>query len=404
MKKIIASITCMAVLFLACEKKNTHTIGEEKDLELDQNDRALITAINNFTFKLFKEVKTEYDDKTNILLSPYSANIALSLVNNGAQGETQQAIKSALGYDGWELQDINTSQQKLIEGLPLVSAKNELSIANSVWMNEAYQILPSFLEISTNHYDARASSLPFTNPQAPDVINQWVKDNTKGKIDKIIDEVKQDDLMYVLNAIYFKGAWQEKFDKKLTSRETFHMKNGVKVLADFMKNTDNYRVLSGNGFKGVEIPYADEKFSMVLIKSDTQYGPYDLDLGAISELPKSQKTKVELIVPKFKFAFERELNEDLINMGMGIAFTDGADFSKIIDNQTARISKVKQKTFIEVNEEGTEAAAVTVVGMELTSMPQIQTIKFDSPFLFLIKENSSGLVLFVGLMNDPSAS
>src|SRR5690606_30773833 len=144
----------------------------------------LITAMNGFTVKLFKDVQREYDNETNIMLSPYSAHVALSLVANGSAGETSQAMKSALGYSGWEYQDINGSQQKLIEGLPLVSTKNELSVANSIWTNDTFQILPSFLTAANDHYAARTTSLPFVNPQAPNTINQWVKDNTKDKIDK----------------------------------------------------------------------------------------------------------------------------------------------------------------------------------------------------------------------------
>src|SRR5690606_35038868 len=135
------------------------------------------------------------------------------------------------GYQDMKQEEVNASHQKLIEGLPLVSTKNVLKIANSVWINDQFDILPDFLKITNNNYHAKAAVLKFINPDAPNTINQWVKDNTNDKIDKIIKEVKDNDLLYVLNAIYFKGAWQQKFDPKLTARETFYKANGIKALA-----------------------------------------------------------------------------------------------------------------------------------------------------------------------------
>jgi serpin B len=402
MKRIISSAICIAVLLTSCEKKSID-FKEEKNLVLNQNDQALVKVMNEFTVKLFKDVKTKYDDNTNIMLSPYSAHVALSLVANGAAAETRDAIRSALGYNNSEFDRINTSQQKLIEGLPLVSLKNELSVANSIWANEVFEIVPSFLKIANDHYHARTTALPFVNPQAPDTINQWVKENTKGKIDHIIDEVADNDLLYVLNAVYFKGAWQDKFDPGQTAQGTFYKRDHSEVKADFMKNTANYNFFSSNGLEGVEIPYADEKFSMLLIKDQTGIIHYDLDMGKVLEMPNLGRRKIELVMPKFKFAFEHVLNDNLEKMGMGIAFTDAANFSNMIEDRPVKISEVKQKTFVEVNEEGTEAAAVTSVGVVLTSVPVIQTVRFDQPFLFVIRENLSGLVLFVGVMNDPSA-
>jgi len=394
----------LPITWAACEKKAVVDIKQEKELSLDQKDRALIAASNRFTISLYSEVEKEYDNEENILLSPYSANVALSVVNNGANGETAKAISSALGYEGLSQEEVNTSHQKLIEGLPQVSAKNILKIANSIWTNDQFSVLPSFLQVANTNYHAKASSLPFVNPDAPNAINGWVKDNTNGKIEQIVDEVSSDDLLYVLNAVYFKGMWQQQFDKELTARETFIKANGIKVLTDFMKNTGEYNVLSTTRYQAVEIPYADNKFSMVLVRSADRNHilNFDVDLQDVIVKPQPLKRKIELVIPKFKFAFDHILNNNLKNLGMGIAFTEQADFLQMISGARAHISIVKQKTFIDVNEEGTEAAAVTSVGVVVTSVPMIETIKFDTPFYFLIKENSSNLILFAGKLNDPT--
>lgn len=401
MKNIIIAAVCGTILLTACDEKAINII-QEKELELNQNDRALITAMNQFTVKLFDEVKNAEDENKNLLLSPYSAHVALSLIANGAEGDTQQAMTQTLGYAGWPMQDVNASQQKLIEGLPLVSLKNELSIANSMWINDGFQIVPDFLNTSDEYYLARASAIPFVNPQAAQTINSWVKEQTKGKIEDIIEEVNADDLLYVLNAIYFKGVWADKFKAELTKAEDFVKADGSLVRAGFMRNTTDYKVFSVQGVDAVEIPYADDKFSMVLVRNNADEWNNDIDLRSIMEQSANNKRKIELILPKFTFSFERVLNNDLTNLGMGLVFDDGADFSKIIADKPAKISIVKQKAFIEVNEEGTEAAAVTSVGMQVTSAPIIPTMKFDRPFLFFIKENSSGLILFIGLVNDPT--
>ncbi len=404
MRNILFYLSCaLPLLWIACEKKAITDGKEEKELILDQKDKTLVAANNRFTIKLFEDVQKKYDNETNVLVSPYSASVALSVVNNGAQGETAKAISATLGYQDMKQEEVNASHQKLIEGLPLVSTKNVLKIANSVWINDQFDILPDFLKITNNNYHAKAAVLKFINPDAPNTINQWVKDNTNDKIDKIIEEVKDNDLLYVLNAIYFKGAWQQKFDPKLTARETFYKANGIKALADFMKNTGEYNVLSTTRYQAVEIPYADNKFSMILVKATgSDVINFDLDVKDAIAKPFPQKRKVELVMPKFKFDFEHTLNGNLTNLGMGLAFTDQADFSQMIADAPVRISIVKQKTFIEVNEEGTEAAAVTSVGMEVTSAPLIETIRFDAPFYFMIKENSSNLILFAGKLNDPT--
>ncbi|MBE8714044.1 serpin family protein [Sphingobacterium hungaricum] len=342
------------------------------------------------------------------MLSPFGAGMVMGMVYNGAVGDTKDAIAKVFRYDQVAAEDLNAFYQRLIEGLPKVDPQTKLHLANSIWYNQNYSILPEFLAVNQQYYNAEVQGLDFGDSQSKDLINDWVKNQTNDKIDKIIDKTSEDDLAFLINAIYFKGDWEQKFEKSNTGKLDFYTASGETVQSDFMKINHSYNVISQYGLIAVELPYSNKKFSMVLIKpSDSESAHWtNADLSTYIEnmehdAGRYTMTTMDLSIPKFKFAYSRNLIPDLTNFGMGVAFNSYANFSGIFDLPT-QITKFQQKTFVEVDEEGTEAAAVTAIGIGVTSnLPPVLQMKFDKPFVFLIKENKTNLILFMGKVNNP---
>lgn len=412
MVKSILAILLSAAVAGSCDKGEGPQDTHGQELQLNETDREQIVQTNAFTASLFLEATKDLESDENAFLSPLGVSAVMAMTYNGAGGETKDAIANAFGFDQISNEDLNAYYQTLIKGLPLVNPQTELLMGNAIWYNENMTLKPDFLKISKRSYLAKAGKLDFTDPRAKDAINDWVTEQTKGKIEKIIEQTQADDLAYLLNAIYFKGMWEHKFDKEKTEKADFRTASDQVVQTDFMQNRESYRRLTMEalGLEAVEISYTDNKFSMVLVRP-TDALTHDWDTAELADFVKALGTeqatfrsgKIDLYIPKFKFSYERKLNDDLTNMGMGVAFQDNADFSNL-SGQTAKISEVKHKAFVEVDEEGTEAAAVTNVGAVVTSAPIIPKVRFDRPFVFLIKENASNLILFVGKVNNPLSS
>jgi serpin B len=390
----------------SCQNGDLTPQVAQVELELTTQQAEKASQNNAFTFDLLTEALSDLSDQENAMLSPLSVTMALSMTANGAEGATQSTIYKTLRSAGYEPSFLNEYYKKLITSLPALDPKVKLDIANSIWYKEGFQVVPAFLETNENFYQATARALNFNDPAATKIINDWVNEKTKGKIPTIVDKIDQDMRMYLINAIYFKGAWSKPFKKDRTQNMEFHSPSGS-VQTPFMQNEGVYSVFENVDFKAVEIPYGDTTYSMYAFLPANEISPKTL-LNKLSENGKwdeyqrefnSRQTRLSL--PKFKFSYENSLIDELEQLGMGLAFSNQADFSGIEKNGGLTISEVKHKTFIEVNEEGTEAAAVTSVGVSLTSMPQYYTLNFDRPFLFFIRENSSGLIMFAGQVNNP---
>ncbi|WP_262247314.1 serpin family protein [Parapedobacter soli] len=397
-----------AMSLAACEKANPEKLGPGKDLILTAVEQEKAESDNRFAFELFRVATDNLGPNENAMLSPLSVGMALAMTNNGAAGETRNAIEKTLKFDGFDTDDINAYYQKLAADLPQLDPRTTLDIANSIWYRKGFDVLPDFLDVNQEFYKAEVNALDFADPGAPGVINDWVSNKTKKKIPTIIEGgIPGDMVMYLINAVYFKGAWEQRFDKKQTEKGTFTRADGTTLQTDFMHVKHTFNVAATEAVEAIELPYGDKKFSMVVLKPRG-----DADLAQLSEklaeagfwatLASSfYSRETQLALPKFKFSYENGLNDELTRMGMGIAFTPAVDFSGISAAPLA-ISEVKHKSFIEVNEEGTEAAAVTSVGMVTTSLPQVYTFTADRPFLFAIREMTTGLILFIGQVNDPS--
>ncbi|TZF82072.1 serpin family protein [Pedobacter sp. BS3] len=401
---LVALAVC--VVFVSC-KKSKEPSPEGKDLELTAAEKQNVKINNEFTFKLFADIlKNEPGDK-NLFTSPLSAGIVLGMTSNGSNGTTLNAMRSTLGFTDVAEPDMNSYYKKLSAGLPLVDPKVSLDIANSVWYRKGFEVLPEFKNTNATYYQAAIEALDFSSPSARETINSWVKEKTKNKIPSIIDSpIPGDVVMYLINAIYFKGQWKYQFDKSKTKKAPFYVDEDHPVQADFMTTDAVVKTSTIGNIRTVEIPYGNGKFSMVILQSSGNINlanfASDLSSSVWDEaVMNAHETKTTVILPKFKFDYEKVLNPELAQLGMGIAFNDGADFARINPVIQLKISVVKQKAFVEVNEEGTEAAAATSVEIVPTSMPSDPTITINRPFLFVIKENNTGLILFMGKVNNP---
>jgi serine protease inhibitor len=408
-KKFFILIACTALL-ISCEKTDDN--NTPKKITVTKTTEQVIAADNLFGIDLFKRVLANDSTTANIFISPTSVALALAMTYNGADGETKTAMQEALRKQGLTPEQLNQSYKELIDALVTVDPKVLLEIANSIWYRNDVSVLPAFIETNQTYYDAEVRSLVFDD-NAKDIINGWVADKTHDKITEVIDRIPEDAIMYLINAIYFKGIWRSEFDKEQTRDLPFYLKDGSVAEVPAMQQQDTFRYLDNELLSAVELPYGDGNFSMVILLPDAGKTTDDiiasLDADSWENWMSSLSNRdVVIHLPKLKFEYKKELRQDLTDLGMGVAFTDLADFSKIDPTRDLMISKVIHKTFVEVNEEGTEAAAVTVVEIvETTSGPGTQPgpvyFYVDRPFIFIIKERDTGAILFIGRVNDPSA-
>jgi serine protease inhibitor len=369
----------------------------------------LIEANTQFGFKLFQAVQAQTPNE-NVMLSPSSVAIALSMAYNGANGATQAAMAQALQLNGMNLATLNQANEDLQDVLAGSDPKVQLKIANSLWARKDMTFEADFLRQNQKFYKARVSTLDFQNPDSVSRINNWVNRNTSGKIPKIIDRINDDDLMYLINAVYFKGSWSVPFKKTATVTQPFTLANGKQKPQPLMSRGDRFSYAETDQFQAVSLPYGSGRWSMYVFlpKPDSNLAALTKTLSSENWqtwMKRFQKRQGLVQLPKFKADFSATLNPALTTMGMGNAFTDSADFSKL-SPITAMISKVQHKTFVEVNEEGTEAAAVTSVGVVATSaqvMDEPFSMVIDRPFFCAIRDSQTGTILFMGNIQDPGA-
>lgn len=370
-------------------------------------DTKLVAANTRFGFKLFSELARQ-DAGRNIFISPQSVAVALAMAYNGASGETRQAMAKTLELQGMSLQEINQGNAALQSTLASLDPKIHLAIANSLWARAGLPFKPDFMARNKEFYGAAVESLDFNNPSAPARINAWAAKNTQGKIKKIVDKIDPQTIMFLINAVYFKGNWAKEFDKKKTTEGLFILPDGSTKKLPMMSQSGEYRYFANGKFQAVSLPYGSGKVSMYIFlpNQDSSLAEFYSSLNAQNwEAWMSQFSEVQgnVVLPRFKLEYERNLNDILKALGMGVAFDPNrADFRNIIDVQeNAFINNVKHKTFVEVNEEGTEAAAVTSVEVGLTCVREEFNIVIDRPFFFAIRDNQTGTILFMGSVVDP---
>ena len=375
-------------------------IGDALEPIEDPDVSSVASANTRFGFRLLQDLR-EREPGGNIFISPLSISIALTMTYNGAVGETERAMAEVLEIDALDLSTINNSNKALRNSLENPDPKVEISIANSIWSRQGVDFNPEFLDRNRVFFGAEIASLDFSSPQATATINKWVNTNTNGKIEKIVDRINPQTLLFLINAIYFKGNWQDEFDKSMTRPGTFHLSDGSEKRVQMMRREGEYPYFRGENFEATSLPYGDGRVSMYIFlpNRDSNLNRFLRNLNAenwegwIAQLQDRRQT---MMLPRFKLEYEVKLNDTLEALGMGIAFGGGADFSGM--GPSLFISEVRHKTFVEVNEEGTEAAAVTaVVGVK--SLPP--AFRIDRPFFFAIYDAETDTVLFMGTVTEP---
>lgn len=388
----------------AVDASQSYAVAQSSNAMTDN----LVDANTRFGFKLFSAM-TKGKENSNVFISPSSVAIALAMVYNGANGRTQAAMARTLEVQGMSLPDLNRANANLKTLLQNPDPQVQLTIANSLWTRRGVSFKPNFIQQNSQFYQAKVTELDFGNPQSIQIINQWVSQNTQGKITEIVDRLSPSQLMLLVNAIYFKGSWTRKFDLKQTTIEPFYQPNGTSKKHPLMTQQGNYFYHKNDLLQAVRLPYGKgERISMVILLPKKGAGLPGLQQKLNAEtwmqwMGQMRRRQGAIKLPRFKVEYDTELTGVLSQLGMGQAFSSNADFSKLSD-VPAEISEVKHKTFVEVNEEGTEAAAVTSIGIRATSVQVPQepfSVIVNRPFFCAIMDDQTGSVLFMGAIVDP---
>jgi serine protease inhibitor len=361
-------------------------------------EQKLIGSSNAFAFDLLRQVNTA-QRQSNVFVSPLSASMALGMTTNGAAGTTYDAMHNALRLGDASRQEVNEGYKSLIALLRGLDKSTDFRIANSIWYEKSFPFNDAFLTESKAFFDAEVKALDFTDPSALTTINSWVKTSTNEKIPAILDAIDPAEVMFLINAIYFKGTWQKQFDKSETAQASFFALDGTTASVPLMHQSVPLRVAHTPTYTAVDLLYGNSAYAMTVVLPNPGVNVNTLAESLTGESWQSleesfSEHKSEFFFPRFQLTWKRELNDDLRALGMGIAF-DAADFTPMSPRgRELVITKVIQKTFVDVNEEGTEAAAATSVGIGETSAPA--AIRVDRPFLFVIRERFSGTIMFMG--------
>ncbi len=378
-------------------------------------DPQLLQANQQFSFKLFQAIQSSATPTDNVFVSPTSVALALSMADNGADGTTRSAMNQALQLNGLSLAALNRSNAALKAVLETADPAVQVNIANSLWARQGLQFNPDFLKRNQDFYQAEVASLDFNQPDSVGRINNWVKDKTQGKIPQIVDRLKPEDQLYLINAVYFKGGWSVPFDKSATKSHPFTLADGKTKSVPMMSRRDRLSYYATPQFQAVSLPYGRGRWSLYLFlpRPNSNLTAFTKTLTAANWQTWMQGFRPQnglVQLPKFKSESATELKSALTALGMGVAFDrDKANFANLWPSGAASasaIDQVKHKTFVEVNESGTEAAAVTSIGITTTSA-QIPTQPFemtlDRPFFTAIRDNETGTILFMGQIQNPES-
>jgi serine protease inhibitor len=357
-----------------------------------------------FALDAFKRVNAEAAG-ADVFFSPLSLHMALGIALNGANGQTRTELQQVLRFNNATLPEANTTYRQLLTGLPAIDRRNDLRVANSVWYRSGFAVAPTFTTVLRDSFGANAAGLDFSSPAALATIKGWASNNTNGLIPKVLDELKPEEVLMLLNTVYFKGNWTTQFDAAKTIDAPFTLANGIRKQVRMMRQETELRRAFRENYVAFELPYGSGQTVMtVLLPNANTTADRLLAALTLTEWTQLQSTmaagKIDIGLPKFTLKTETNLKGVLSQMGMPTAFTDRADFTGINPNGGLLLTQVKQNAFVTVDEKGTEAAAVTTIGVGVTSVPQ--PLLCDRPFLVVIHEKTSGTLLFAGKISNPS--
>ena len=408
MKKIFI-LLFIVLMSAGCTVKNDPIIQtpvDAKPIVLSETQKTRINQDNGFAFDLLKNTITS-SGETNVFISPLSVSIALGMTWNGANGTTRTEMETALKMSGMSVADINGYYQVMQSTLPGIDPTTMLSIANSLWYKTGFVVKPDFLKANSDYFNAYIKEMDFSQAWALDTINNWCAKKTNNLIQKPLSKIPSDAVMYLVNAIYFKGIWRKHFETKNTTEANFTNELGNQVKVNMMYQKDTFSYAQDNYAQYLDLPYGNKAFTMTVILPNDGKSTTDvlnqLTPDNWSNTLQTMTSRVtELYLPRFKNQNQFSLVKPLESMGMNLAFTDYADFSNI-SNAGLKISDVIHDTFVEVTEEGTEAAAVTIVvvvtSVSKEPLPPV-VFNVNKPFLFVIREKSTGVILFIGKMGS----
>jgi serine protease inhibitor len=406
----IAVFMISAGMLSSCEKSDEPSKKEPPEIKLLEKSTEIIEADKAFGFELFREVYN-LSEEDNLMISPLSVSYALGMTYNGAAGTTLEAFRDVLHFGDLTNQEVNQTYKDLMGQLVTLDNQVQFSIANSIWYRLGFDVLSEFIATNQEYFDAAVEEIDFSDPQTVEIINQWIEDKTNGKIKDMLDYIPGDAVMYLINAIYFNAHWKYEFDKDKTHEGNFFLADGSTSLTDFMVVNGDFNYISNDDFHAVELPYGDSAFSMVVMLPSGEKTVSDLVENLDMEhwnswFGNSTMRNVQVELPKFKYGFKSLLNDPLSNLGLEVAFSGAADFTRIRPSGGLYISRVIHQTFIDVKEEGTEAAAATIVEIFETAVIDGGPVHFNvnKPFLYVIKENSTGAVVFIGKVGKPDYS
>ncbi|HEX5727143.1 MAG TPA: serpin family protein [Longimicrobiaceae bacterium] len=393
----------------ACERSPSASEPMESlPRNLTAAEQEVIAASNSFAFGLLREAGPGDDGGPNVFVSPLSATMALGMTMNGARGATLDGMRAALGFGDLPLADINQAYRGYIDLLRGLDSSVQLQLANAIWAADGFPVEPSFLDTGRQFFDAEVGTLDFGLPSSVATINAWVKQQTNGKIETIVNAIPGETVMFLVNAVYFKGSWTHRFDARETRQAPFRRSDGTTETVDLMHQNVRAPFAFTPDYTAVDLPYGRGGFSMTVVVP-REGGSLDALADSLDNFDWERmvdamvETQADVYLPRFRLEYAKGLMDALEALGMEVALGRGAvpaDFRGLspLGDQLV-ITDVRQKTFVEVNEEGTEAAAATSVQIGPVSLPP--SLRADRPFLVAIRERFSGSILFLGKIESP---
>ncbi|MBC8402812.1 MAG: serpin family protein [Candidatus Marinimicrobia bacterium] len=408
MKKI-NWIIFVSILFFNCGDNGTSPTDRDylRLRTLTAREQSLVESNQKFGLNLLQAISA-IDSTGNIFISPLSVSMALGMTLNGASGQTYTDMKTTLELAGLSESDINQAYKSTMDLLMSIDLDVITKIANSIWIREDFSVEEAFIDTNEFYFDAWIAERDFADPATLEEINNWVADNTNDKITEILDRIPAEAVMYLINAIYFKAIWEFEFDKDNTAQADFYITPDNITSVDMMGLTADLNYYADDQVQVVDLPYGRGNYTMTVFLPKPEENLNEL----VAELDGQQLEHYlanlhlksgTVFLPKLKTHYKLLMKDVLMQMGMGIAFTRQADFSRINPDHDLFISRVIHEAFVQIDEEGTEAAAATVVEIGGTSIgPSVEfTININRPYLFLIRERETGTILFMGKIHEP---
>ena len=365
----------------------------------------IVSSQTKFGLKLFQKTM-EQNPEANTFISPFSVGFALSMLYNGAEGVSQQELSSLLEVMDLSLAEVNQGNKLLVETLEKSDSEVQIAIANSLWSQSGFPIQKPFLATNQQYYNAKIEELDFSRPKSADKINSWVAENTQNKITQILDRISPQQALFLINAIYFKGQWQSKFNPDNTKEESFYLANGSTIQHPLMVNRGEYKYYENEDLQLVNLPYGSGRLGMnvFLPKQNSNLTQFLTQLNEENLDTWLQQMRIKegnLQLPRFKQEYETNLNQTLQQLGVSSIFdSQRANFAALSDKSVA-VDEIKHKAVIEVNEEGTEAAATTSIGITTTSVTIPFNMIVNRPFFYTIQDNETGAIVFMGTVQNP---